>query len=271
MRIGENHQLVRRCGSALLGLEVLADGFAQHGMTEVFLPVEDIADGGGVPAVRVCNFLVTAILRLIHGSVGRRYQHLFLCQNFRNACCGNAPTCQPKNFPDNLCGRLVHDKGLFIARFSLVAIGNGAAAPQPFLHSGLEYRLDFVAGVLCVPLVYDVQKRSEVIVLRGGAVHIVVDSYETNALLREKNLCVVANLQIVSAKTTEILYHKGLHSSGFDFFQQGGKTGTIKVRTGIAVIIEVPNISQPMLTGIFFKIFLLILDGVRFSSLFIIS
>ena len=69
MRIGENHQLVRRCGSALLGLEVLADGFAQHSMTEIFLPVEDIADGGGILAVRVCNFLVAAVLRLIHGSV----------------------------------------------------------------------------------------------------------------------------------------------------------------------------------------------------------
>ena len=33
-----------------------------------------------------------------------------------------------------------------------------------------------------------------------------------------------------------------------------------KVRAGIAVIIEVPDISQPMLTGIFFKIFLLVLD-----------
>ena len=231
-------------------------------MTEVFLPVEDIADGGGVPAVRVCNFLVTAVLRLIQGSVGRRYQHLFLCQNFRNACCGNALTYQPENFPDNLCGRLVHDKGLLIARFSLVAIGNGAAAPQPFLHSGLEYRLDFVAGVLCVPLVHDVQKRSEVIVLRGGAVHIVVDSYETNALLREKNLRVIADLQIVSTKTTEILYHKGLHSSGFDFFQQGGKAGTVEIRTRITIVIKMANVSQPFLTGIFFEVFFLILNGV---------
>ena len=93
-------------------------------MTEVFLPVEDIADGGGVPAVRVCNFLVTAVLRLIQGSVGRRYQHLFLGQNLCNACCGNALTYQPEDFPDNLCGWLVHDKGLLIARFSLIAIGD---------------------------------------------------------------------------------------------------------------------------------------------------
>ena len=120
-------------------------------------------------------------------------------------------------------------------------------------------------------VLHDVQERREVIVLRGSTVHIVVDGYEPNALFREKDFCVVANLQEVSTKTSEILYHKGLHSSGFHFFQQGGKTGTIKVRAGIAVIIEVPDISQPMLTGIFFKIFLLVLDGVRFSSLFIIS
>lgn len=120
-------------------------------------------------------------------------------------------------------------------------------------------------------VLHDVQERREVIVLRGSTVHIVVDGYEPNALFREKDFCVVANLQEVSTKTSEILYHKGLHSSGFHFFQQGGKTGTIKVRAGIAVIIEVPDISQPMLSGIFFKIFLLVLDGVRFSSLFIIS
>ena len=71
-------------------------------------------------------------------------------------------------------------------------------------------------------------------------------------------------MQIVSAKTTEILYHKDLHSPGFGFFQQGGKTGTIKVRAGIAIIIEVPDISQPMLTGIFFKIFA---NTVRFANL----
>ena len=77
-------------------------------------------------------------------------------------------------------------------------------------------------------VLHDVQERREVIVLRGSTVYIVVDGYEPNALFREKDFCVVANLQVVSTKTTEILYHKGLHSSGFDFFQQGGKTGTIK-------------------------------------------
>ena len=85
-------------------------------------------------------------------------------------------------------------------------------------------------------VLHDVQERREVIVLWGSTVHIVVDGYEPNTLLREKDFCVVANLQVVSTKTTEILYHKGLHSSGFDFFQQSGKTGTIKYQGGITIL-----------------------------------
>ena len=85
-------------------------------------------------------------------------------------------------------------------------------------------------------VLHDVQERREVIVLRGSTVHIVVDGYEPNALFREKDFCVAANSQVISSKTTEILYHKGLHSSGFDFFQQSGKTGTIKYQGGITIL-----------------------------------
>ena len=73
---------------------------------------------------------------------------------------------------------------------------------------------------------------------------------------------IVADLQIITTKAAEILYHKGFNSSGFDFFKQGGKTGTVEIRTRIAVVIKVPDISQPFLSGIFFEIFFLILDGV---------
>ena len=85
-------------------------------------------------------------------------------------------------------------------------------------------------------VLHDVQKRSEVIVLRGGAVHIVVDSYETNALLREKNLCIIADLQVISAKTTKVFYNQDFHMTCFDFFQQGGKAGTIKYQGGITIL-----------------------------------
>ena len=70
-------------------------------------------------------------------------------------------------------------------------------------------------------VLHDVQERREVIVLRGGAVHIVVDSDEANALLREKNLRVIADLQVISAKTAEVFYNQDFHMTCFDFFQQG--------------------------------------------------
>ena len=111
-------------------------------------------------------------------------------------------------------------------------------------------------------VLHDVQKRSEVVVLRGGAVHIVVDSYETNALLREKNLRVIADLQVISAKTTKVFYNQDFHMTCFDFFQQGGKAGTVEIRTRITIVIKMANVSQPFLTGIFFEVFFLILDGV---------
>ena len=84
--VGEYHQLVRRCGSALLRLEVLTDGFAQHGMTEVFLPVKDIANRSCVPAAGVFHTFVSAILRIVQGGIRCRYQHLLRCQNVRNGC-----------------------------------------------------------------------------------------------------------------------------------------------------------------------------------------
>ena len=111
-------------------------------------------------------------------------------------------------------------------------------------------------------VLHDVQERREVIVLRGGAVHIVVDSDEANALLREKNLRVIADLQVISAKTTKVFYNQDFHMTCFDFFQQGGKAGTVEIRTRITVVIKMANVSQPFLTGIFFEVFFLVLDGV---------
>ena len=225
MRIGENHQLVRRCGSALLHLEVLADGFAQHGMTEVFLPVQNIADGGCAPTAGVYRRFVPAIFGRILCRIRRRYQHLFLCQHFGNRRNADALTGKAEYLSDDFSRRFIHDKGLLISVGSLVAVGDGAAAPQAVLHSGLKDSLNFVAGVLCVVLVHDVQKRHEVIVLRGGAVHIVVDGNEANALLREKNLFVIS-IQVTTKEYTCVfalmfqngklrLYSLGVHPNFF--------------------------------------------------------
>lgn len=110
--VGENHQLVRSCGSALLRLEVLADGFAQHGMTEVFLPVQNIADGGCAPTAGVYQCFVPAIFGRILCRIRRRYQYLFLCQHFGNRRNADALTGKAEYLSDDFSRRFIHDKGL---------------------------------------------------------------------------------------------------------------------------------------------------------------
>ena len=57
-----------------------------------------------------------------------------------------------------------------------------AAAPFAILHPRFEHSADFIAGILCVPLVHDIQERGKVIVCGIGTVNIVVDSDEPNTL-----------------------------------------------------------------------------------------
>ena len=49
-------------------------------------------------------------------------------------------------------------------------------------------------------VLHDIQKRCEVIFGWIGTIHIVVDSDKANTLFREYNLCVIADLQVISAK-----------------------------------------------------------------------
>ena len=271
VRIGKYHQLISGGSSALLRLEVFADGFTQHGMTEIFLPVKDISHGGCTPTIGVYHFLVSAILRRSLGGISSRYQNLIRSQHFRYGGCSDALASQTEYSSDYLGGRFIHKKLLFIVLGTLVAVGDGATASQAFLHSGLEYCFDFVACIFRIPLVHDVEERGKVIVCGIGAVNAVVDSDKSYSLFREQDFGVVADLQIITTKTTEVFYHKGLNMTCFNFFKQGCESGTVEIRAGIAVIRKVPDISQPFLSGVFFEIHFLILDRVRFASLLIVS
>lgn len=178
VRIGEYHQFISGGRSALLRLEVLADGFTQHGMTEIFLPVKDIANGSSTPSVGVCVILISAILRRGLGSIGRWYQHLLRCQYFSNGSSSDALASHTEYSSDYLCGRLVHIKLLLIVLGAFVAIRDRTTTTQAFLHPGLKDCLDFVACIFGIPLVHDIQKRGKVIVCGIGTINAVVDSNE---------------------------------------------------------------------------------------------
>ena len=127
--IGEYHQFFRRCGSALLCLEVLTDGFAQHGMTEIFLPVQNMTNRICVPTVRVAEAPVSAIFGEILCRICRWYQHLFFGQLFRNRRHAHTMTGKTEHLSDDFSSRFIHNKGLLISVDTLVAIGDSTAAP----------------------------------------------------------------------------------------------------------------------------------------------
>ena len=63
----------------------------------------------------------------------------------------------------------------------------------------LHHSTDLLAGVLRIPLIDDVPKRSELIITLG-AVHAIVDSNKVNVMLREHDLGIHAHLQIITAQ-----------------------------------------------------------------------
>jgi len=63
----------------------------------------------------------------------------------------------------------------------------------------LHHGTDLLAGVLRIPLIDDVPKRSELIITLG-AVHTIVDSNKVNVMLREHDLGIHAHLQIITAQ-----------------------------------------------------------------------
>ena len=71
----------------------------------------------------------------------------------------------------------------------------------------------------------------------------------TNSVLcgEQKDICVSRPRRFGKSMTANMLvayYSKGcLHSSCFDFFKQGCKSGTIEVRAGVPIVRKVPNIA----------------------------
>ena len=270
MGIGEDHQLIGSSSPALFGLEVLTDRLAQHRMPQVFLPVQDVAHSGGRPTVRVCHFVVSAIFGEVLGSIGGWNQNLLHRQLLGNGCRSNSLAGQAVNLSDNLSGRFIHKKQLLVLLGPLVAVRDRAAAPHSFLHPGLEYRLDLVAGVLGVPLVHDVQERGEVVVGGLCAVHAVVDGDEADALLGEHNLGVVAHLQVVPPESAQVFDNQGGHMARLNLAQKGVEAWAVEVGAGVAIVPKVPDVPQSMVPGVLLQVHLLVLNAVGFAYLFVI-
>ena len=106
---------------------------------------------------------------------------LFLRKRLPDLCKTGTAGCHIEDPADNGSCFLIYMKSLLITGNPLITVGYTAAAPFAILHPRFEHSADFIAGILCVPLVHDIQERDKVIVCGIGTVNI-VDSDEPNTL-----------------------------------------------------------------------------------------
>lgn len=126
---------------------------------------------------------------MVSGSFGmmlffvcRRNQHFFIRKSLANLCKTGTAGCHIEDPANNGSCFLIYVKGLLITGNPLIPVGNTAAAPFAVLHPRFENGTDFIASVLSVPLVHDIQERGKVIVCGISTVNIIVDSDEPNTL-----------------------------------------------------------------------------------------
>ena len=131
--------------------------------------------------------------------------------------------------------------------------------------------LDLPARILCIPLVHDIQERCEVIASRSVTVDVVVDCDKTNVSFRKEDVCVVADLKIVSSETAHILYDHGFYMTSIDFSKQFLKPRAFKVGPAITIVGKVPDVLKALLGAEVHQILFLIDDTVGVSLLLIIS
>ena len=95
---------------------------------------------------------------------------------------------------------------LLVIRLPCIAVGDSSGTAHALFHTVAEDGLDFLAGVLRVPLVHDIQEGRELVLCQIVAVDIVIDRDEPDPFVREQDLRVITNLKIVPAKTAHVLH-----------------------------------------------------------------
>ena len=135
MGVPENHQFLRLGLAPLLGLVVLADGLAQHGMPHVLLLFQDVGNRRTRPEAGVIVAVAVVVLRVVLLCVCGGYQYLVLGQ-----CPGDGLNTFPLNHhledaAHNGGGLLVHNQVLLVLRVAAVAIGDAPRTPKPLLHA----------------------------------------------------------------------------------------------------------------------------------------
>ena len=144
---------------------------------------------------------------------------------------GPFPAAQREDALHHRYGVLVRNQRVGITITFPIAVGRSAAQSLSLLRFHFHDRTDLAAGILGVKLVGPVADGVEVIAALHCGIHAIVDSDETDILLREINFHVIAHLKVFTPQAGGVLYDEVRHLSRFDHLHDLFPRRTLEVRT----------------------------------------
>ena len=129
--------------------------------------------------------------------IGRRDQDLLSLKSFSDRSERRSVSGHSEDALHDFGGLRIDQKRFVFGH--LVAVGDRSAASDSMLHSITEDGFDLLAGIPGIPLVHDIQERSELVLGRTVAVHIVIDGDKPHAFFRKEDLGVETDLKIIPA------------------------------------------------------------------------
>ena len=179
------------------------------------------------PLVRFSGLLKVVICRC---------QNIPFRQNPRDLARTFPSSTEGKKLPHDLCRFRVGLEMVFRSFGFSVPIGWTASEPFAAFSLQLFHGANLPARVLCVQLVRPVADGVKIVAALDRRIYAVVHCDEPYILLREINLHVIADLQILTSQPGGILYDQGGNLTGFDHFHNHFPARPLKIRSGIPVI-----------------------------------
>lgn len=129
---------------------------------------------------------------------------MLFCENICYLCRTISFDCKLIYFSYNFCCFFIDQQMVFIFWIMLIPIRNCTTASLARFHSGLKNSFDFLACVLCIPFIHDIQKWCKIIIRWCCTVNTVVDCNETDIFLWKQYFCIISDFQIISSQSAHI-------------------------------------------------------------------
>ena len=160
---------------------------------------------------------------------------------------------------------------MFIVRVFEIAIRRIGTQRLAGFTLRLEHRSDFLTGVLGIPFVDDVEKRSKIAVLLIGAVYAVVDGNEPDIGTGQHHLGVVAYLEVVSSQSAHVLDNDRADLALVHQCHKALPIRSFEVRPTESIVNEKRGVPEAIVISEFLENSLLIQNGIAIALKFIVT